>query len=264
MESYGRIRRTAAWVETKRFWNVHQNWKYFAAPFSGLVVGVIRMMWSGQEALLDFILTAVVWAICFYVVAWVGSFLINYIWLTPADLYSKQHAEITKLIQEHEVARREFIAANETTKRHLCAEREKNARPEIRGEAFRFVAGLCGESFLENKLTSCHATIQFQLSLCNHRPVLTNLKSVEMDGSELKIPAQFSHDALAELRDRALPQLPFGLEARVVWSTEIKVAGHQLVEIHDLDLAGLKIYVVDGFGTRHRIQLRSGEMLLFG
>lgn len=263
MEPYGCIRRVAAWVETKRFWNIHQNWKYFAAPVTGVVAGIIRMMWSGQKALLDSILTAVVWALCFYVVAWVGSFLINYVWFTPADLYSKQHAEISRLIAEHEAARREFIAANETTKRELSIEREKNGRPDIRGEAFSFVTTFHGESYLENKLTSCHATIQFQLSLCNHRPVLTNLKGVEMDGTEMKVPAQLSRDALADSRDRILPQLPFGLETLVAWSTEMTVPGRALAEIHDLDLAGLKVYVVDGFGTRHLIQLRSGEMLFF-
>jgi hypothetical protein len=262
METYGHIRRAAAWGDTKRFWNVHQVWKHFAAPVSGIVAGIIRMIWSGQTALLDSILTAVVWAVCFYIVAWVGTFLINYIWLAPADLYSKQHSKIAAHIEEHEAAKREIIAAHENTKQELATERQKNVRPDIQGEAFSFVPGISGETFRENKLISCHTRIQFQLSLCNHRPVLTNVKTIELDGHEMKIPAQFSQNTSPEFRDRAAPQLPFGLETTMTWSAEMEITGRQLAEICDLDFEGLKIYVVDAFGTRHPIPVRHGEILL--
>jgi len=75
---------------------------HFAAPVTGLIAGVIRMIWSGH-ALLASILPAVVWAVCFYAVAWSGTFLINYIWLTPAALHREQ--EVALGVAREEVRR---------------------------------------------------------------------------------------------------------------------------------------------------------------
>lgn len=97
MGSYERARCERAFADTKQFWRVHQTWKHFVPALTGFVAGVARMIRYGHKELLDTALQGLVWAICFYVVSWVGSFFINYIWITPAALHREQRKQIDQL-----------------------------------------------------------------------------------------------------------------------------------------------------------------------
>lgn len=136
-------------------------------------------------------------------------------------------------------------------------EREKNGWPDIRGEAFNFHTGSHGDSF---DTKSCWTIVSFQMSLCNHRQVLTNLKAIELEGDDMKIPARFSPTNFHS-EGHEKPELPRGLNTIINCATRMEVSDHFYDEIRSMDLAGLKIYVVDGFGERHQITVRAGELL---
>jgi len=90
MASYGSARRPRAFADTKKFWGVLQTWKHFAAPLTGFVIGTAIKMRYGDKAFFDAALTGLLWAICFYCVAWVGTFLFHFIWLSPAALHKEE------------------------------------------------------------------------------------------------------------------------------------------------------------------------------
>src|SRR5271165_1050496 len=97
MDSYGSARRHYAVNETVQFWNVHRIWSYFVVPASGLILGVVKHMFAPNPHLFDVAIMGLIWAICFFVVSWVGSFLINYIWCAPAALHKEQQNIIASL-----------------------------------------------------------------------------------------------------------------------------------------------------------------------
>ena len=128
MGQYERTRIARAFDETKKFWNVHKTWAHFVPVLVGLVFGVLRVM---SKTLIDTAVSGLLWALCFYVVAWMGSFLINYIWSSPAALHTDKQKELNILITAHETATRDLIDAHENTKRELAIERDKNGEMEI-------------------------------------------------------------------------------------------------------------------------------------
>jgi hypothetical protein len=137
-------------------------------------------------------------------------------------------------------------------------------RADIRGEAFNFTAGLHATN------TPFNATLHFRLSLCNHSSTSTNISDVVLDGSKMAPPATFSgglEEALEAARDPEHSQgrgivLRSGIKTDLPWRNEIEIPDRQLSDIRNgVDLSGLKIHVIDGFGRHHPIQVRHGEML---
>jgi hypothetical protein len=76
--------------------NILQTWKHFAAPAVVFAWGIGQMIWHGYGVFLG-ILQGLVWALCFYLVAWAGTFITNYIWLSPATLHKELQTETDQL-----------------------------------------------------------------------------------------------------------------------------------------------------------------------
>jgi hypothetical protein len=240
MEPYGRLRRNAAWAETQRFWNVHQVWKYFAA----LVAGIIRMIWSGQQSLIDSILTAALWAVIFYVVAWIGTFLINYIWLVPAALHREQWTAL-------EASRNETRSVNsaiETLRAELSADRDKDNRPEITGLAANFRC--------PGRRSTGDLVVIFDMLVWNIRPARTNLRKIAINASGIK-PRMvfFGCNAPDVILEQGIVQK---IEVRAVLIMDVAANPHDTVEI---DLSALGISAVDGYGNQHSLRIESGTIL---
>ena len=132
MPTYGFARRAMAHASTKQFWNLQQTWKHFAAPLTGLTVGVARVMWHGWNISLvgPAIIEGLLWAVCFYAVAWVGTFIMNYIWTAPAALHREERERANRAQESHK-------KETDTLKRSLEAEtgRLREAKAELNAAA---------------------------------------------------------------------------------------------------------------------------------
>ena len=243
MELYGRIRWPAVWNETRRFWSVLQTWKHFAAPLLGFILGIIQAIWRGQNAVFHAVLIALLWAVCFYVVAWAGTFLINYVWLTPAALY-REHA--TALEASHRETQ-SINASVEALRADLVAERDKDKHPEITVVAnFRYI----GPGDTGDFAVACEAL------LCNIRPARTNLRRIVIDASDVQRTLVFSN---CSARDVLLEQgISKQIEVRATLILDTAAGPHDTVEI---DLSALKVSAVDGFGNQHALKIEPGTML---
>jgi ABC-type nickel/cobalt efflux system permease component RcnA len=138
-------------------------------------------------------------------------------------------------------------------------EEAKNLRPDLKGEAAGFQpvgirgAGVNGDEFW------VMTEFKFRLSVCNYRDVTTNITGVRLDGSLLDPPVIFGG---CGVQDDGHPELPQGIRRELEVHSEATLDGVHTKEIAEVDLAELKIYVVDGFGVSHLIQPRRGESLL--
>jgi hypothetical protein len=94
-----------AFTETRNFWNLHRNWTVIAGPLGGAAYRLIFDGWPKAQA--DFLGLAVAAAIGF-VIAWVGTFILNLIRgtaLLDRDRQSNEDAfknTIAKLTQDLE------------------------------------------------------------------------------------------------------------------------------------------------------------------
>jgi hypothetical protein len=70
------------------------------------------------------------------------------------------------------------------------AEVAKNERPEIRGAAFHF--GVPSGIRCDSTPPAATFPIAFQVNVCNHRNVTTNVVEINLDGSKLSPPVEFS------------------------------------------------------------------------
>jgi hypothetical protein len=157
VSEYERTRRRRAITDTRQFWKILQTWKHFAAPVTGFVAGIIRMVWLQSKIGLDTLVSGLIWAICFYAVAWIGTFVVNYIWLSPSALGVEQRqrfeSEIATTAQDHQAALNNLqgiyqveLANREQDNQELReqfaeSERqlaEERTKPLIQGEAFNF------------------------------------------------------------------------------------------------------------------------------
>ena len=146
------------------------------------------------------------------------------------------------------------------------AEATKNGQPEIKGEAFNFrdtgqrVTGV----------TFWNAEIRFEMSVCNHRPVNTNMKRVEIDGQLMVGAARFSKIlAFKPVPCKVMhqppldtnPILPHAMDVKLIVEAWVEIDADDLQKHEAIKLDGLKIRVVDGLGGAHVIGVRAGEEL---
>lgn len=141
------------------------------------------------------------------------------------------------------------------------AEVAKNQRPDIQGEVGVTGYGNNGEG-QEYGRWSVSSEVVFHLTLCNHRPVATTLQKIECDGSQLKPPVVFQTWQL-----HALGSFPIGTEMPQGIGRSIDLALYATIDnvrwggVHPIDLAPLKFYVIDAFGAKHLLKVRSGDRL---
>jgi hypothetical protein len=138
----------------------------------------------------------------------------------------------------------------------------KNQRPDIRGEAFDLSGeGIYGEGYDQPGHWSVSCQSSFELYLCNHNPVNTTLKAIELDGSRLRPPVTFDFDRL-NIPDGT--ELVHGIGTKFTVQVNATVEGMRLADISPIAMDDLRVNVVDAFDHKHPIPIRQGERLKFG
>lgn len=144
----------------------------------------------------------------------------------------------------------------------------RNGRPEIRGEAFNFSGyGIYGEGH-DHGHWSADCNVTFEIYICNHNPIITTLKAVEVDGSRLTPPLVFGFRIIETvLREPAFPlgmEMPHGMGKTMKVRVTATVDGMRLAEIPPIVMDDIQVLIVDAFEHKHPIQVRKGERLIFG
>jgi hypothetical protein len=148
-------------------------------------------------------------------------------------------------------------AAKEKALHDYEAEAGKNQKPDIRGMARNFKGtGISGESREGDRIETCFG-IRFDLSLCNHQPVPTNLLNIQISGTLLsKVVTVFTLD----FEGRKRP-LDYGIAVDITVCAEVILAGASSADVRrqEIGLDDLRIYAVDGFSNAHPIPIAEGE-----
>jgi len=146
--------------------------------------------------------------------------------------------------------------AKERVLRDYEAEVSKNQKPDIHGVARNFKqSGMCGDGREGDRI---HASfgISFDLSLCNHQPIPTNLLNIQISGTLLsKVVA-----VLTLGFERRRP-LDYGIAVDLPVSAVVILDGVSLADVRrqEIGLDGLRIYAVDGFSNAYLIPIAEGE-----
>jgi hypothetical protein len=144
----------------------------------------------------------------------------------------------------------------------------RNQRPDIKGEAFNFSGyGVHGEGH-EHGHWSAGCNVTFEIYVCNHNPITTTLKAVEVDGSRLTPPVNFDFRVIeAVLREPAFPvgmEMPHGMGKTMKVRATATVDRMRLAEIPPIVLDDIQVHIVDAFEHKHPIRVKQGERLIFG
>ena len=97
---------------------------------------------------------------------------------------------------------------------------------------------------------SCHTEVRFGITICNHRAVITNIREIRLDGSDLDPPLAFAECDIPRGSPLGPPPdlvLPLGIEKDFAVNSEATAHGLWR-KAGEVDLAKLKIAVVDRFG----------------
>jgi hypothetical protein len=138
------------------------------------------------------------------------------------------------------------------------AEAARNIKPELRGVAENFRSkGPYGDHRSPEPIYASFG-ITFDLRLTNHRPVPTNIGSVEVAGAILHKVAFCS-----DLELGFAGSLEYGIAATVPMSARVDVYYVAIADLKDkeIDLSKLRIEVIDGFGDRHHIPIAENERI---
>jgi len=136
------------------------------------------------------------------------------------------------------------------------AEVSKNQKPEIRGIARNFKqSGMCGDGREGEKIHTSFG-MNFDLSLCNHRAIPTNLLNIQITGTILSKAV-----ALVTLDFERRKSLDYGIAVDIPVSAMVILNGVSLADVRrrEIGLDGLRIYAVDGFSNPHPIPIAEGE-----
>jgi hypothetical protein len=135
------------------------------------------------------------------------------------------------------------------------AEAEKNTRPEIRGAAFNF--GIASGT-VHDWTTPPRASfpVAFEMNVCNHRDVTTNIVDIGLDGSKLSPPVEFS-EVHSPLVGRTL-KFGIGVTSMPIYAIA-HVNGMVRADVPPIKMANLLVYVQDGFMGRHVIPVINDE-----
>jgi hypothetical protein len=152
---------------------------------------------------------------------------------------------------------------------HYCAEIAKNVLPEIKGDAAKFKVLRHGEGHDHGEWT-CSATIEFELHVCNHRAVSTNITGLKMNGASANPPILFSnvHNITQARSVEDLPpfeheiEMKRGIAVSLFGTAMLSIEGYRLENLPEIDLSPIKIWLIDGFGGSHLLGVRPGETLV--
>lgn len=116
--SYTRERVSQSMARTRQFWNIHQAWSLIASALVGIGVSFLVSWHEANRAAVRAVTVAIVAATATYVVGWIGSFLVNYIWIVPGEMYREQ----TRRIEEQ---------AKTIAQQSQTIERARNETPRL-------------------------------------------------------------------------------------------------------------------------------------
>jgi hypothetical protein len=150
-------------------------------------------------------------------------------------------------------------------------EEAKNQQPEIRGEAFNFMASGKASGHTQGAW-SCSANVAFEMEVCNFRQADTNLRGIELDGSEMEHPATFTHVVACQVvpgediehrpHEVRAPILSPGVCVSLRCAAYMDSSGlREWPEDDKLNMEKLNIHLINGFGNRHPINIRAREVL---
>ena len=136
-------------------------------------------------------------------------------------------------------------------------------RPDISGEAFNF----SGYRMQGDHWSSSHE-VTFEVFLCNHSPIKTTLKRIDVDGTRLTPAVLFHFHVIgAALGEAAFPvglEMPRGIGKQITVRVPAMVGGLRMRQIPPIVVDSLAIHIVDAFEQKHPIRIRLGEHLIFG
>jgi hypothetical protein len=137
--------------------------------------------------------------------------------------------------------------ATEKALRDYEAEVSKNRKPDLRGMARNFKqSGMCGDRREGDQLQAAFR-ISFDLSLCNHQPIPTDLHDIQISGTLLsKVVGVFTLDF-----ERRRP-LDYGIAVDLPVSVVVTLDGVSLADVRrqEIGLDGLRIYAVSAMLIR--------------
>jgi hypothetical protein len=141
------------------------------------------------------------------------------------------------------------------------AELARNQRPDIQGEVGVSGYGINTEG-QEHGRWSVGCEVVFNLTLCNHRPISTTLQRIECDGSQLKPPVVFRAWSVNALGSFPIgTEMPQGIGKSIDLALDATIDGVRWDDVHPIDLAPLRFYVIDAFGEKHLLKVSSGNRL---
>jgi hypothetical protein len=144
-----------------------------------------------------------------------------------------------------------------TERDQLKAEKLKNEKPDIRGNASHF--GCHESAHVEDRngnKWSVAFNVKFRLELCNHSSVKTNVRRLLFDGSRVIPPVEMS-EASVDFVD-----LNRGIGVTLEPITFVNIAARYVdLQQKEIDLTNLEITVFDGFHNRHLIKPLPGSAL---
>jgi hypothetical protein len=149
-----------------------------------------------------------------------------------------------------------------------CEEHDKSREvakyegPDISGEASNF-KGYRGQG--DDPYRSASHEVTFQVFFCNHSPINTTLKRIELDGTRLRPAVLFDFNVIgAETGFPVGLEMPRGTSKQITVRVAAMVGGMGIRQIAPIALDNLAVHIVDAFEQKHPIRIRSGERLTFG
>jgi hypothetical protein len=138
VSAYERLRWAKALATTLQFWSSNQIAAFFMSPLVGIVAALYIRTFDNKNAHLFDVETAKLALFCTfvaYVMAWVTSFVINYIWTSPGTLHREQHSEIQQRNEtirglETKLAETPKLPPHELAKQTMVKNLIENATPQ--------------------------------------------------------------------------------------------------------------------------------------
>jgi hypothetical protein len=135
-------------------------------------------------------------------------------------------------------------------------------RPDISGEAFNFSGYRSQE---DDQYKSSSHKVTFELFFCNHSPIQTTLKRIELDGTRLVPAILFDFGLIGA--EAAFPvglEMPREIGKQITVRVAAMIGGIGIRQIPPIALDNLLVHVVDASNQKHPIRIRAGERLIFG
>jgi hypothetical protein len=145
-------------------------------------------------------------------------------------------------------------------------ESERYQKPDISGEAFNFRGYRVRGDDQSRSRWSSSQEVTFDVFLCNHSPINTTLKSIELDGTRLT-PALLFHVVGAGSGGVPFPvglEMPHGRGKQFTVHVTATVGGMGIRQTPPIAMDNLAIHILDAFEQKHPIRIRLAERLIFG